>query len=287
MKKIFTILSFSFLICMFSYNSMAQTIPNSGFENWTNVNAANGWKSNNTTMVFFLRQSTSSHSGTYAAEISSKANGSAGNLSGILTLGTINAATQTVSGGFPISSKPTDLHGFYKYTAGNGADQMTINVVMTKWSGTTRLTLANATFTSVAGQTVSAYTQFTIPLTYNPTTITPDTFNIIIKSSKTTAVVGTIAWVDDLAFTTATGIEETSTFKPSMWPNPAKENVNFNLDGEQYNISISNIIGQTVATTKTNDKLFNLNTMDLPNGIYNVNLESKTNSYSLKLIISK
>jgi hypothetical protein len=285
MKKIFTLLSFSVLIFVFSFNTKAQTIPNNGFENWTNVNAANGWSSNNTT-VYFLRQSTDKHGGTYAAEISSKANGSAGNLSGILTLGTVNTGTQVVTGGKPISSQPTDLHGYYKYTAGNSAEQMTITCTMTKWTGTTRLTLFNGAFTSPAGVTISAYTLFTIPISYTPN-IVPDTFNITVKSSKTTAIVGTISLVDDLAFTAASGIEEAVFFEPSMYPNPAIDKVNFDLNGEQYNITICNMIGKTVFDANTNDRTFTVETGQLPVGLYLVNVQNKTHHYTMKLMVSK
>jgi hypothetical protein len=286
MKKIFTLLSFSFVVCLFSFDSNAQTIPNSGFETWTNVNTANTWKSNNTSTVFFLRQSTDKHTGTYAAEVSTKA-GSAGNLSGILTLGTINSTTQSVTGGLPISSKPTDLHGYYKYTAGNGAEQMEITVKMTKRVGSTLTTLATGVFSTVAGQSTSTYTLFTIPLTYNPTTIIPDTFNITVKSSKTTAVVGSIALIDDLAFTTATGVEESIFFEPKMWPNPANSNVNFNLNGEEYDINIVNMLGQTVASARTHNELFTIETGQLPIGFYSVNIESKTQRYTMRLLVSR
>lgn len=285
MKKIFTLVSFSLLVCVFSFNSEAQTIPNNGFETWTNVNTAGSWKSNNTT-VYFLRQSTDKHGGTYAAEISSKANGSAGNLSGILTLGNVNTTTQAVTGGIGISSQPINLHGYYKYTAGNGAEQMTITVNMTKWTGTTRLTLFNGAFTSAAGVTVSTYTLFTIPITYSPN-IVPDTFNIIVKSSKTTAVVGTVSLVDDLAFTSSSGIEESVFFKPSIYPNPATDKVFFDLNGEEFDINITNMIGKTVYSATTSDKSFAVETSQLPVGMYLVNVQNNTFKHTMKLMVTK
>jgi hypothetical protein len=285
MKRISTFFSLFLVAGMFA--ATAQTVPNAGFETWTNVNTATTWKSNNTT-IYFLRQSTDKHGGTYAAEISSKANGSAGNLSGILTLGNVNITTQAVTGGYPIASKPTDLHGWYKYTAGNAADNMLITVTFTKWTGTSRLTLCNASFNSPVGQTIAAYTQFTIPLTYSPTTITPDSFNIVIKSSKTTAVVGTIALVDDLAFTPATsGFEEAEVFVPAMWPNPANEMVNLNLNGEVFDITVSNVIGQSVYSTRTNNEHVVIETNQLPTGLYYVNVENKNHHYTMKLLINR
>jgi hypothetical protein len=286
MKKIFTLICCSFLVGMFALSTQAQTIPNNGFENWTGTYVANNWKSNNVGTVYFLRQSTDKHGGTYAAQLLSLANGSAGNLSGILTLGTVNTTTQAVTGGIGISSQPTDLHGYYKYTAGNGAEQMTITVLMTKWTGTTRLTLFNGAFTSAAGVTVSAYTLFTIPITYSPNII-PDTFNIIVRSSKTTAVVGTSALVDDLAFTVSSGVEEPVFFEPSMYPNPATDKVFFDLNGEEYNISMTNMIGKNVYNAITSDKSFSVETGQLPVGIYIVNIQNKTHQYTMKLMVTK
>ena len=285
MKRFSTFLSLFFIAGMFA--ATAQTIPNSGFENWSNVNTAGAWNSNNTT-VYFLRQSTDAHSGTYAAEISTKANGSAGNLSGILTLGTVNITTQSVTGGRPISSKPTDLHGWYKYTAGNGSDNMVVTVTMTKWTGTSRITLCNASFNSTAGQTVSTYTQFTIPLAYSPAGFTPDTFNIVVKSSKTTAVLNSIALVDDLAFTPATtGLKEVSSFKPDIWPNPANERIFLKLNGEEYNINIANMIGENVYSTMTRNEDLSIGVDHLPVGIYFVNVNNKEHQHTMKLLINR
>ncbi len=288
MKKLSTFFAL-FLMTGLCYLS-AQTVPNSGFESWTNVTTISSWKSNNNS-VNYIRQSTDKRSGNYAAQIVSSAadmSGSAGNISGILTLGNVNLTTQSVSGGIPISSKPTEFHGYYKYTAGNGAERMTVTVTMTKWTGSIRLTLANQTFLSVAGQNVSTYTLFSIPLTYSPTTIIPDTFNITFRSSQaTSAVLGTILLIDDLAFTTATEVAEDNTFMPSMWPNPANENVFINLDGEEYDITVINMIGQTVLSSKTNSTVTSIETNSLPIGIYYVNAENNSHKYSLKLLINR
>ena len=284
MKRISTFFGLFFIVGMLA--STAQTIPNNGFETWPTINSATSWNSNNTT-IFFLRQSTDKHGGTYAAEISTKANGSAGNLSGILTLGNVNTGTQIVTGGYPISSKPTDLHGWYKYTAGNGMDNMVITVTMTKWTGTSHITLTNASFNSTAGQTVSTYTQFTIPLTYSPAGFIPDTFNIIIKSSKTTAVLGSIALVDDLAFTGTTGVEEVSSFMPALWPNPASDRIFLKLNGEEYNINIVNLIGKDVYSSVTRDEEVSVSTDQLPVGVYFVNVYNKERQHTMKLLINR
>ena len=288
MKKIFTLVSCLFLTGMFTVNIQAQTIPNNGFESWSGTNIATSWKSNNTATVFFLRQSTDKHSGTYAAQILTLANGSAGNLSGILTLGTVNFTTpQTVTGGIPISSKPTDLHGYYKYTAGSGADNASITVTMTKWLGSSHITLASASFTTTLGTSTTTYTLFTIPITYSPNTIIPDTFNITCKSSQTTAVIGSILLVDDLAFTTSTGIDEPINFEPSMFPNPANDKLFLNLSGEDYNITITNMIGQPVVSASTKKKSYIVETSQLPVGLYIVNFESKSHHFTKKLLVNR
>jgi hypothetical protein len=288
MKKLSTFFGL-FLMTGICYLS-AQTVPNNGFESWTNVTTVNTWKSNSNS-VNYIRQSTDKRSGNYAAQIVSSAadlSGSAGNISGILTLGNVNLTTQSVSGGIPISSKPTEFHGYYKYTAGNGGENMIVTVTMTKWTGSSRLTLANQTFASPVGQSITTYTLFSVPLTYNPTTITPDTFNITFRSSQaSSAVLGTMLLIDDLAFTTATEVAESNTFMPSMWPNPANENVFINLNGEEYDITVINMIGQTVLLSKTNKEVTSIETSNLPIGIYYVNAENNLHKYSLKLLINR
>ncbi len=293
MKRIFTLFGLFFLAGMFF--ASAQTVPNGGFETWTNVNITSSWKSNNKTNLTpnlnYIRQSTDKHSGTYAVEIISSAgdwSGSTGNISGLLTLGNVDINTQTVTGGIPISTKPLDLHGFYKYTAGNGAENMRVTLTITKWTGTSRITLFNGSFNSPAGQTVTTYTQFTIPITYSPPTIIPDSFNVVIKSSAVNPVIGTRLLIDDLAFTPSTvGVEEEAVFAPSMWPNPANENVFLNLNGEEYDITVSNMIGQNVLSSKTNKEVVSIETNQLPVGIYYVNAENKAHRYTMKLLINR
>ena len=293
MNRIFTLIGLFFLSGIFL--ASAQSIPNSGFETWTNVNLAANWKSNNKTNLSpnlnYVRQSADMHSGSFAAEIISSAadwSGSAAIISGILTVGAVDIYTQTISGGLPINSKPTDLHGWYKYTAGNGAENMRVTVIMTKWTGTSRLTLFNGSFNSPVGQSVNTYTQFTLPITYTPSTITPDTFNIVIKSSANGGNVATRLLVDDLAFTPATtGVEEMSEFIPTMWPNPANEKFNLNLNGEEYNILVTNLIGQNVFNATTSNEKISVNTSNLPTGIYYVNVSNKKRHYTMKLLISR
>jgi polyhydroxybutyrate depolymerase len=117
-------------------------------------------------------------------------------------------------GGFPFRMRPEAISFSAKYTQGGGADAPVIQVVLTKWNGTSRDTLGLTRGTIPAS---GSYAKHTIALDYdnapsggNPSTIThyignkaivPDTAQIILLSSgQSTAVSGSLFFVDSLAF---------------------------------------------------------------------------------------
>ena len=96
----------------------SQTITNGTFETWTDTIHPTNWNTNNN-IVNYVRQSVTRHLGNYSALLVTSAadhSGSSGDLSGILTNGTVNVNTQAVTLGRPINGKPSEFHGYYKYT---------------------------------------------------------------------------------------------------------------------------------------------------------------------------
>lgn len=277
--------TFLFIIAVvFGYTAVqSQTIPNGTFESWSDTIHATSWNNNNSTSAHYVRRSTSVHGGSWAALLVTTPIGSSGDLSGILTLGTINLSTQVVTRGKPLSGKPTEFHGYYKYTPGNASDKMSIALSITKWNSGTRQTLFSNTFT--AG-TAANYTLFSMPITYSPYTAIPDSFNIIVKSSATNVYRGSHLWVDDFAFTSNVGIEEPLEFSPQVMPNPANENLFVKLNGEEFEISIYNISGQRLLSERTNEKFVTLNISQIPQGVYIVNVIGDNYKYSSKVIIN-
>jgi len=265
----------------------SQTIPNGTFESWTDTVHATSWNTNNNT-VNYVRRTTDKHLGNYAALVVTTPIGSSGDLSGILTLGTVNLSTQAVTRGKPLSGKPTEFHGYYKYTPKSGSsDNMSITLTITKWvTGTGRQTLFSNTFSSTAGATITTYQLFSMPITYSPSTAVPDSFNIIIKSSASSAQRGSKVWVDDLAFTSPNGIEEPVEFTPQVMPNPANENLFVKLNGEEFEISVYNLSGQRILSERTNEKFATLNISQVPQGIYIVNVIGANYRSTSKIIIN-
>ena len=165
-------------------------------------------------------------------------------------------------------------------------DNMSVTLRVTKWNGSARQTLFSNTFTSTAGATITTFTLFSMPITYSPSTIVPDSFNITIKSSASTANKGSYLWIDDLAFTSNTGIEEPVEFSPKVLPNPANDNLFVRLNGEEFEINMYNLSGQRVISERTNERNITLNVSTLPEGVYMINVFNDTYRYTDKIIIN-
>lgn len=267
----------------------AQTITNGTFETWTDTIHPTNWNTNNN-IVNYVRQSVTHHLGNYSALLVTSAadhSGSSGDLSGILTLGKVDVNTQNVTLGKPLSGKPSEFHGYYKYTPKSGStDNMSITLRITKWNGSARQTLFSNTFSSTAGATITTFTLFSMPITYSPSTAVPDSFNIIIKSSASTANRGSYLWVDDLAFTANTGIEEPIEFRPGVMPNPASDHLFVRLNGEEFDINMYNIAGQKVLSERTSEKYVTLNISSIPEGVYMVTVNNDNYKYTTKIIVN-
>jgi hypothetical protein len=285
--------AFFTIIIMFAFSTLSfgQTqVPNGTFENWTDTVSAASWNSNNYSVggflnYYFVHRSSSAHGGTYAAKVETLTIPVLGAMGGILTLGSYSVLSG-FSGGQPITGKPIKLSGYFKYAPVSG-DTMAVIVVMTKWNGTSRDTLFyNGMMSS---STVSAYTLFQIPISYNPSTATPDSMNIIaISSAGSAPQVGSALYLDDLTFAYSAGVEETQADAiMSVFPNPTTGNVNVLLNGESNTVAVYNILGETIYSQNTSSKNLNIDLSSFENGIYLLEVNKGNNRYFRKLVLSK
>ena len=233
--------------------SFAQdTIPNHSFENWaTNYNPQN-WETTNLLLPLGINncsQSTNSFTGNYALFLESiDLDGQI--VPGVATIGTLDFYTTT--GGIPYSDKPVALKGFFQHPS--FGDEILIGVEFFKDG----IGIGGGVFTTT--DSISEYTEFVIPLSYNPG-LNPDTLNITILTDPYKA--GSTLLIDGLEMefqTTGTQVPEIENHI-SCYPNPSDGKINFDLGA--YNnseIQIYNSNGKLIQElhTTSNEMIIDL-----------------------------
>lgn len=275
MKKMLLFVS----ACFISMNFLiAQpTIPNNGFETWTDTITPGSWGTSNMSLGFFsfapVTQTTDKHSGSYAMKLKTINATLIGLLPGIAVTGTFNMLTG-VSGGVPMNVKPESFSGWFKYNNVNG-DTMAIIVIMTKWNGTSRDTIGIGGV--MTNQTVSAYTPFNQPIQYDPPTVVPDTFQVICVSSAGYAPQeNSTLYVDDLSFVGTLGEKmPLAMFMQKVYPNPSDGLFNLTLaDNSVYSVKVYNMMGQKIYEK---ENVVNQQLIDIkgnPKGVYYIEVSN-------------
>ncbi|NSW45822.1 MAG: T9SS type A sorting domain-containing protein [Bacteroidales bacterium] len=249
MKKFLLFVSACFISMNFL---MAQpTIPNNGFEQWTDTITPNSWGTTNLNLGFFsyapVTQTTDKHTGSYAMKLKTINASLLGLLPGIAVTGNIDLLGGSgITGGVPMTVKPESFSGWFKYNSVNG-DTMVIAVIMTKWNGTSRDTIGMAGV--MTNQSVTDYTPFNQPIQYDPPTVVPDTFQVICVSSAGYAPQeNSTLYVDDLSFVGTLGEKmPLAMFMQKVYPNPSDGLFNLTLgDQSVYTVKVYNMMGQKI-----------------------------------------
>ncbi len=198
----------TFLLSMLTVQlAMAQTqLPNRNFENWTtdgnNADSLIDWSSSNSVVMYpvkSLRKETDSvYQGNYAAHVITAPFGFVQYTTiGMLVNGRAEftyggggggANVEYASGGgTPISIKPTELRGFYRYETNSAADQGTAKVLLSRFNTATnkRDTIS---YVSHIFNVQEAYAPFTITLTDLMPGVMPDTITTIFSASNPATV---------------------------------------------------------------------------------------------------
>jgi hypothetical protein len=232
-------------------------VPNGGFETWINHGSYDNpqyWDTPNQAIAIALpfgtkvvTKSTDPNSGSFSARLESK------QLSlpsivvpGVVTLGTLTidifAQTYGISGGVPITDKPTHLKGFYKYQP-KGGDSCAIGIGLTKWNSGVRDSVGIGAFST--HDTVNVWTPFYAWIDYVHTE-QPDTFNILaISSADSTPTAGTVLYVDDISLDYTLGVN----------PEDPAAGINIYQDREEHQILVYFDFGKA---ENTEIRLFNM-----------------------------
>src|SRR4030095_14831263 len=117
-------------------------IPNPDFENWiagTGYEDPEGWGTPNAALqplgAVVVEKTTDAHSGTYAAKLVS-VNIIILTVPGLMGTGEIDPVNYNFLGGFPVTSSPATLTGWYKYQSSVNDTSLVVSV-LTKWNTTT------------------------------------------------------------------------------------------------------------------------------------------------------
>ena len=237
MKKVFIA-----LIAFFGLTAAyAQTVPNAGFEEWTDNTHPVGWNANFSAMIpvtymgFNLNvivdyhaanMSTEAHSGEKAVMlVSQEASAVMGStpvysidLPGVVQLGEFNtAALQNIDvsnltsmnfdiadytyGGLACNQLPDSVTAWVKFVTVQ--DSLRAGVVATRWNNGQRQVVAQGEFLH-QGE-ISEYTQITIPVAVKSGMegIQPDTVNVIFSSGSQTIDANTLLYLDDVQLYTS------------------------------------------------------------------------------------
>ena len=274
----------------------AQTIPNAGFENWTNMGAysnPNGWDQlnslTNLASIFTCEQGTPGNVGTYYLKLTSKTAGTFGVVPGVAVSGLIDVATQQPKSGFAFNAQPQALTGKWQHMI-FGSSQGYIDVQLTKWNSTSnsRTIVANG-HVDLTGMAMS-WANFSIPLAYLET-FAPDSCIISMRASGNAPTNNDYLWIDELAFTgSVTGIKnQNMSTKLAVFPNPSTGNLTLDLSSisdKQVIATIFDLQGNKIKQIQGLQVSSNatIDISELAQGNYLLNIISKTEIITSKFI---
>lgn len=270
-------------------------IPNNGFENWNTVGSYEnpvGWATMNASCIgpFYSCTKSTEH---YPANVGSYSMRVENNTSLTqMTGGWGMAVTDTMAWpfqpSFPITGHPNSLCGYYKFSSLNN-DTAWIKVVLFE-SGTIVL---DENFTAL---NTPSWTSFNIPI--SSYTIA-DSATILISAfypnGPTAGPKGnSVLYVDNLSFDNLiSGISPLQISKKSkliISPNPATDMIKINsdyLNNETATLAIYNLVGEKIKTENLLETQQQINVEGLKEGVYLVEIKSKTKAETERLIIQR
>lgn len=273
-------------------------IPNSGFEAWGTTAGEDiqptGWISYNV-FTFSLFETSGAnptsvtqagtpdnYQGNYSAKITTVtlvSNPSPADIpgtAGILYTGAVAFTSPYLFPGYSSQQRPSSLTYYAKYTP-VGGDSAYCAVIVTKWNGSSRDTIAYGI--DGFGGTTTSYAQRTVAMVYDPAfaTTIPDTISIGFSSSSFIAPqVGSALYVDALAFTGYVGVDDIAANNGvSVYPNPSSTNTQFDVTVDNAaQVVVFDMAGREVARENFNGKVARVNSALLANGSYTYSIIS-------------
>jgi len=208
-----------------------QELPNSGFEEWTEVlNSKNEvmfeaitgefWDSLNKLRLLggpvTMEKTDDAHSGNYAVRLETKAFGTF-KITGLIISGFFDSKAdpgKNMMEGKPFTGMPGKLTSYIKSSPKNG-DSSAIYINLTRWNDNKRDTIAEASI--AIGREISEYERFDLLLDYYLQGVQPDTIKVTFLSSVggrnftggegTQPQLGSAMYVDDVYLEYPSGVK--------------------------------------------------------------------------------
>ncbi len=320
MKKI---LSLSLLVLILASRGFAQSLPNSGFENWTNPTTPDGWTIKysgtlNTLLPLsfaFGAKTTDAHSGSYALKVTPAmiAIGEGFTLPGIVQLGTVgtfnldmNAMTdlmnldftnlnledlmqfrELVATGYPLSEAPSEVKFWYRYLP-DGSDEVRISVIATQWNSMTNIPEVVASGTTTISEASHQYQQMNVAMNQSGASPICDTIRVLITVGGLNASVSSEFYIDDFSLKFNTwGISDHYESRLLIYPNPTKHFFKVGMVDDQVENYLEVLDGYGKLVLRAENITLNdqISTSNLTPGVYFVRLVQNNRALSSKLII--
>ncbi len=280
------------LLLFITTASQAQTIPNAGFENWTNFGTYSdptSWSSYNSMSgsVFTCEQGTPGAVGASYLKLTVKNTGP--NISAIAVsapsfLGGLNP-------GFAYAGRPANLTGKWQYLVSPN-DTSFIEVFFFKWNTATQTSdMIGFGSQIILADSVTSWANFSIPIFYQSGS-TPDSATIVIGAGAAyVPVINDYLYIDDLAFT-GTGANSVSQLSHeasfSIAPNPVSDHTTISFKEEQHDatITILDLLGRKVSEMHCTGKEAIINKGTMKEGIYLVQIiDDKNNLATVRIAV--
>ena len=278
MKKLYPLLAFIFVYTI----GQAQSIPNPGFETWSNPNGYNvpqGWGTLNDATsevdIFTCAQGAPGNPGDYYIKLTSRNISGFGVIPGIAVSGIVDVTTFQPVSGFAYTQRPLALTGAWQYMGMSANDIGYVSISLTKWDDVNSVSIPIGTgYANLTGMEMS-WVNFSIPIDYT-SDLFPDSCMIVMSASGTTPANNSFLYVDNLAFQLPAEVDENQTeVSFHAYPNPFNDQITIDLPQEQWidQLTISNQAGEIVYQTGQTRKI-RYDLAGLASGIYFVQIVS-------------
>jgi hypothetical protein len=226
-----------------SLNSQGQTIPNSGFESWTNGSnsAPDGWQDHGTNTTGFnpVTQSTDHYLGNFAVKIENKISG-ADTTSGVIETKQVNGQ-EGLNPCIAVNKRYINLKGYYKFNSAGDSAVVVCALFKTGYSNTSGFKNILA-FGWATLKGASVWTPFTtMDMFYDNATVIPDSAYISVTAyQELNFATGTkyipkvkgnsVLFIDGLNFDEYLGVNQPVSISQSVHLFPTINNGVFDLN---------------------------------------------------------
>ncbi|MGA2623723.1 MAG: T9SS type A sorting domain-containing protein [Bacteroidota bacterium] len=271
------------LILVLAVSPAYGQILNAGFENWTN-GTPDDWLTNDASGINPITPSSSSHSGAFAVK-------------GMMLSQAVPELFAGADGnGFPISTRPAALHGFYMLVPFSiYPETLVIGITVSKQDTVIGVD------TLFIGNVSDSYQEFVANIHYMASG-TPDLINISVSIGRYgNGMIGTFYLLDDLSFGPAVSVDELPITVPTSfelsqnYPNPFNptSTISYSLPQKSFvTLKLYDLLGREVRTLVNGEQepgkyLRIVDANDLPSGVYFYRLHAGKYTDIKKMLLLK